>query len=80
MDATNYEKLILNGISDLPTEALREVADFVYFLRQKNKNPEAFADEHYKNLLGEDLAALRENELKHLEAEFENYEQIYPCR
>lgn len=80
MDATNYEKLILNGIDGLPSEALREVADFVYFLRKKTKNPQAFADEHYQLLIDEDLEDLNQNELKHLDREFENYEQLYPRR
>ncbi len=80
METTNYEKLILNGINGLPSEALREVADFVYFLRKKTKNPQAFADEHYQNSIIEDLGILDESELRHLEAEFENYEQLYPRR
>ena len=78
MDATNYEKLILDGISDLPTDTLREVADFVYFLRQKAKNPKVFAEEYYKTLIADDLTDLSQTELKHLEEEFENYEQLYP--
>ena len=80
MNATNYEKLILEGISDLPQEALREVADFVYFLRQKAKNPKAFTEEHYQALIEEDLADLSQTELEHLEEEFKDYEQLYPRR
>ena len=78
MDATNYEKLILEGISDLPKDALCEVADFVYFLRQKAKNPTAFSEEYYKPLIIQDLDELNQTEFKHLEEEFENYEQLYP--
>ncbi len=77
MDTTNYEKLILDGISDLPTDTLREVADFVYFLRQKAKNPKVFSEEYYKTLIADDLKDLSQTELKHLEEEFENYEQLY---
>jgi hypothetical protein len=80
MDATNYEKLILNGINGLPNDALREVADFVYFLRKKSQNPKAFADEHYQILIDENLEELNRNELNHLDGEFENYEQLYPRR
>jgi hypothetical protein len=80
METTNYEKLILNGINGLPSEALREVADFVYFLRKKTKNPQAFADEHYQILIDEDLANLSQTEFKHLDEEFENYDQLYPRR
>lgn len=80
MDAINYEKLILEGISDLPKDALREVADFVYFLRQKAKNPQAFAEEHYQALIKDDLENLNQTELEHLEEEFEDYEQLYPRR
>lgn len=78
MDAANYEKLILEGIHGLPNDALREITDFVYFLRKKAKNPEAFAEEYYQLSINEELDVLNESEIKHLEEEFENYEQLHP--
>lgn len=37
--ATNtYERLILEGIKGLPSEALSEIADFIYFVRRRTPN------------------------------------------
>jgi len=33
MNQTNDERIIVAGVRRLPAEKLREVADFVYFLR-----------------------------------------------
>jgi len=75
MNQTNYEQIIVAGIRRLPVEKLREVADFVYFLRQRGEN-----DKEFQRLIAADLAELETGELKHLEEEFEGYEQIYPRR
>lgn len=73
MNQPSYEQIIVAGIRRLSPERLREVADFVYFLRQREEN-----DAEFKGLVELDLAELDENELKHLEEEFEDYEQLYP--
>ena len=75
MNQTSYEQIIVAGIRKLPPERLREVADFVYFLRQREEN-----DEQYRRMIEQDLAELEANELKHLEEEFEDYEQLHPRR
>ena len=75
MDQTSYEQIIVAGIRRLPPDRLREVADFVYFLRQREEN-----DAEFQQLIEADLAELEESELKHLEEEFEDYEQLYPRR
>lgn len=75
MNETNYEQIIVAGIRRLPVEKLREVADFVYFLRQREENAVEF-----ERLIETDLAELEQSELKHLEEEFEDYEQLYPRR
>jgi hypothetical protein len=75
MNETNYEQLIVAGIRRLPLEKLREVADFVFFLRQKEEDPAA-----YQQLIESDLGDLEASELKHLEEEFTDYEQLYPRR
>lgn len=75
MSQTNYEQIIVAGIRHLPPEKVREVADFVYFLRQREEN-----GEEYRQLIEDDLAELEAGELKHLEEEFEDYEQLHPRR
>lgn len=78
MNTQNYEQLIVSGIKGLPPEMLREVADFVYFLRRRAIDPESFAEEQYRILLEEDLSNLNESETKHLEEEFADYDNLYP--
>lgn len=75
MNQANYEQIIVAGIRNLPPERQREVADFVYFLRQREEN-----DAEYEKLIEADLAKLEADELKHLEKEFEDYEQLHPRR
>lgn len=75
MNQVNYEQIIIAGIKNLPPERQREVADFVYFLRQREEN-----EMNYQDLLEADLAALEQDELKHLEEEFKDYEQFHPRR
>lgn len=75
MNQTSYEQIIVAGIRQLPPERLREVADFVYFLRQREEN-----DVEYRRLIEQDLAELEASELKHLEEEFKDYEQLHPRR
>lgn len=80
MNTTCYEKIIVSGIKGLPTETLREIADFVYFIRRRAVDPKSFEDEQFQALIGEDLSSLNETELEHLEAEFADYESVYPRR
>ena len=80
METTVYEKIITSGIKGLPTETLREIADFVYFVRRRAVDPKSFEDEQFRALVEEDLGNLDESELKHLEEEFADYESVYPRR
>jgi hypothetical protein len=41
----SYEQLITEGIKGLPQELLAEIADFVYVVRKRYMQPQAFADE-----------------------------------
>lgn len=80
METTSYEKIIVSGIKGLPTETLREIADFVYFVRRRAVDPKSFEDEQFRALVEEDLSNLSENELEHLEEEFADYESAHPRR
>jgi len=59
----------------LSPERQREVADFVYFLRECEKN-----GAEYAQLIEADLAELEGKELKHLDEEFKDYDQTFPRR
>ena len=73
MNQTNYEHIILSGIRHLTHERLREVADFVYFLRHRDED-----GIKYQRLIETDLADFEKSELEHLELEFADYDQLYP--
>ncbi len=75
MSQTNYEQTIIAGVRRLSPERQREVADFVYFLRQREEKGAI-----YEDLIKRDLADLECEELKHLEVEFADYEQLHPRR
>jgi hypothetical protein len=78
MNAQGYEQLIISGIKNLPPEMLQEIADFVYFLRRRAADPKSFEAEQFQIMVEQDLSQLDESELKHLEAEFADYEKLYP--
>ena len=80
METTSYEKIIVSGIKGLPTDTLREIADFVYFVRRRAVDPKSFEDEQFRALVQEDLSSFDELEAKHLEEEFADYESVYPRR
>ena len=71
-----YQELIMEGIQELPPESLSEIMDFVYFIRKKTLQSHLF-DEEIKNMK-QALNIVRKEELAHLEAEFENYQALYP--
>lgn len=75
MSQTNYEQTIVAGVRRLSPERQREVADFVYFLRLREE-----ASANYDELIEKDLADFEGAELKHLEEEFADYEQLHPRR
>jgi hypothetical protein len=78
MAINTYEQLIVEGIKGLPSEALSEIADFIYFVRQRVLQPQSFEEERRDALLRVELRQLSREEEAHLEKEFENYEQLYP--
>jgi hypothetical protein len=73
-----YEQLILEGIKGLSPEILAEIVDFIYFVRKRTFQPQAFEEELYNALLNAELRQLSHNEEAHLEKEFEDYDRHYP--
>lgn len=75
MNQTNYEQIIVAGVKHLSPERQREVADFVLFLREREEK-----GAEYGQLIEANLAELETEELKHLEEEFKDYDQLYARR
>ena len=78
MTAQTYQQHIIEGIKGLPPERLAEIVDFIYFVRRRELQPQAFEEELRQTLLGEELRQLSRDEQAHLEKEFEGYDQLYP--
>lgn len=78
MKAIDYQQLILKGIKDLPKESLKEIADFVIFIRKKTLNPKEYQEDLAYELLNQELRTLSETEQAHLEEEFKDYQKNYP--
>ncbi len=79
MMTQNYQQLIIEGIKGLPPEALAEIADFIFFLRKRTFQPQAFEEEMQHSLLNTELHQLSRDEAIHLEKEFDDYESHYRC-
>ena len=78
MTTQTYQRLILEGIKGLPLEILAEIADFVYFVRQRALQPQVFEAERQAALLRAELSQLSRDEEAHVEQEFADYDQRYP--
>lgn len=79
MTAEAYQKVILAELEGLPTEVMAEIADFVFFMRRKVQEPYAFVAEREQATLHHILQTGRSESLAHLEEEFVDYEQRFPC-
>jgi hypothetical protein len=75
METRAAEQLILDGLKGLPAESLAEIVDFVYFVRKRALQPQAFQEELNELLLHAELKHLSRDEEAHLEKEFEGYER-----
>jgi hypothetical protein len=69
MHNNNIPEIILEETKHLPDDLLKEVLDFILFLKTKNS---------HSSTENQALSSLQQNELLHLEAEFENYKHLYP--
>jgi hypothetical protein len=65
-------ELILKETEGLSKTALKEVFDFILFLKYKSKKQVASENVYA------DLVNLDTNEMKHLEEEFVDYKKLYP--
>ncbi|MGH7597601.1 MAG: hypothetical protein ACREOI_14705 [bacterium] len=73
-----YRQLIHEGINGLTPEALVEIVDFVYFIRKRTLQPQAFEEDLRTALLNQELRDLNREEEMHMDKEFEDYDKLYP--
>lgn len=75
MEATvDLKELINEGIRDLPTTYLSEVADFVVFMRRK-----ALEQQPYDlTAISQELSLLDAQERQHLDDEFADFDPQFP--
>jgi hypothetical protein len=78
MTQPTYQELILESIQGLPPETLVEIMDFIYFVRKRVLQPQAFAEEMQQALLNTELRQLSRDEEMHVEDEFKDYDRLYP--
>ena len=71
MNTTKLENELLRYTKGLSNETLREVIDFVQFLRKKRLKETS-------NNLSQELSNMSSEQTSHLEKEFEDYKKIYP--
>ena len=70
----------LNALRSLAQKNGKTLEEYARSVLERETQNASEAVEEYQNLIKQDLAELDESELKHLEKEFEDYEQLYPRR
>lgn len=78
MTSQTYEQIIVEGIKGLPEEMLAEIADFVYFVRKRATQPQAYEEELLSALMNAELRQMSRDEEEHLDQEFRDYDRRYP--
>lgn len=69
MENGKYFSLIMEGLRDLPEDALAEIAGFVWLTRKRVLTPKAFEDELYALQIRAELRQMYQQEVEHLEEE-----------
>lgn len=71
MQTLQFEKALIESTKGLPKDILKEILDFILFIREKRIN------KPMENISTE-LTRLNISQISHLEQEFKDYKQIYP--
>ena len=72
MSTAELKEVLLNRISGLSEEALKEVIRYIQFLQYKDKIKQHGID------INDELNYLSKSEANHLEEEFSNYKKKFP--
>ena len=76
--STDLQKTIIRGLQGLPESSLLDIAEYIFFVRQKALYPNNFQMQFEEAMLKEELSALEASEAAHLEDEFKDYKTNYP--
>jgi hypothetical protein len=75
MTKIEIEQTLVKETQDLSVEALQEILDFIHFIKLKElREPPKYVSDH----IHDELRALNDYSLAHLEEEFANYKTLYP--
>jgi hypothetical protein len=74
----DLQKTIIQGLQGLPESSLREVAEYIFFVRQKALSPGRFQQQFEEAMMMGELLTLELDESNHLEEEFKDYQDLYP--
>jgi hypothetical protein len=72
--SVNLKHLIAEAIKDLPQSYLSEIADFVFFMKQKAIEQQPYGIE----TIPQELWLMNSQEQAHLEKEFADFDQQFP--
>ncbi|MDP5171500.1 MAG: hypothetical protein NWR72_14740 [Bacteroidia bacterium] len=74
----DLQKTIIHGLQGLPDSSLREIAEYIFFIRQKALSPDRFHQQLEEMMVAQGLLTLEMSEAAHLEEEFNGYQSLYP--
>jgi hypothetical protein len=74
----SVQEAIWANVKDLPKESIREILDFIVFIRTKTFHPEVLEKSIGHQSLHHELSNLDNTEISHLESEFADYQALYP--
>ena len=80
MLALHFSDTLLNTLRSLARKNGKTLEQYARSILEQATRNSSETEEEYQNLIEQDLVELDESELKHLEKEFEDYEQLYPRR
>ena len=75
--AIDYQKYIFYHLQGLSVEKLREISHFILFLKTQDFTAKKEEEMNYISL-NQELNEMNRNEMLHLEAELNNYQNLYP--
>jgi hypothetical protein len=77
MTKIEIEQTLVKETQDLSDEALQEILDFIHFIKMKElREPPKYVSN--SDHIHDELRALNDYSLAHLEEEFANYKTLYP--
>ncbi len=78
MSAVQLKDLIYHSLEDLPDNSLKNIAEYILFIRTQTFQPELLDQETWSKRLQEMLSEFRLAEAIHVEEEFVDYQKNYP--